>query len=322
MQALYIEQHGPIENLHVSDIPAPSIGAGQVLVEVLAAGVNPSDIVSAEGRFPQAVLPRVLGRDFAGKVVQGPPEILGSDVWGSGGDLGITHNGTHAEFVGLPRDAVALRPTNISVEEAGAAGVPFVTAWIAAVEYGRLQKDECVIVSGAAGAVGLAATEIALALGARVIALVLDEREAQRLDKSRLAGIARSDLSNLVDIVKDVTGGRGADLALNGVGAPIFQIMFDSLAPAGRMTVYSAVAGREVTLDLFALYRNRLQVFGINTAVAHAVECARILTQLKPLFESAQIRPIPVLERYPLSQAAKAYERVRETPPGKIVLGH
>ncbi len=320
MQALYIEQHGTIENLHSVDIPVPSIGPDEVLVEVLAAGVNPSDSVSLEGRFPQAVLPRVLGRDFAGKVVRGPSDLLGAAVWGSGGDLGITRNGTHAEFVALPRDAVALRPNNISVEQAAVAGVPFVTAWIAAVEYGRLQKDEYVIVSGAAGAVGLAATEIALARGARVIALVLDEQEAQRLDHSRLAGVARSDLNNLVDVVKEATGGRAADLALNGVGAPIFQVMFDSLAHDGRMAVYSAVAGRDVTLDLFMFYRKRIQMFGIDTSVANAVDCAGIFTKLKPLFESGDIRPLPVFERYPLSQAARAYERARKTPPGKIVL--
>lgn len=320
MQALYIEQHGPFENLRATEIPTPSVGPGEVLVEVQAAGVNPSDIVSAEGRFPQAVLPRVLGRDFAGKVVQGPSDLLGAQVWGSGGDLGITRNGTHAEFVALPRDAVALRPKNISVEEAAVAGVPFVTAWISSVEYGRLQKDEYVIVSGAAGAVGLAATEIALERGARVVALVLDEQEAERLDKSRLAGIARSDLNNLVDVVKAVTAGRGADLALNGVGAPIFQHLFDSLAPAGRMVVYSAVAGREVTLDLFMLYRKRMQVFGIDTSVADAVECAGILAKLTPLFETGRIRPLPVFERYPLSQAAQAYARAKQTPPGKIVL--
>src|SRR5579864_1598694 len=118
MKAVYIQKHGAIGDLKVSERPAPSIKPGEVLVQLDAAGINPSDLASVQGRFPHAVLPRIVGRDFSGAVVEGPAELVGSKVWGTGGDLGITRDGTHAEYLALPKQAVARRPGNLSAEQA------------------------------------------------------------------------------------------------------------------------------------------------------------------------------------------------------------
>ncbi|MGD0500636.1 MAG: alcohol dehydrogenase catalytic domain-containing protein [Bryobacteraceae bacterium] len=92
-----------MSDLAVTEARAPSIGPAEVLVKILAAAINPSDIVSAEGRFPDAPLPRILGRDFAGRIVAGPAALIGTEVWGTGGDLGIARDGVHAEYVVLKR---------------------------------------------------------------------------------------------------------------------------------------------------------------------------------------------------------------------------
>lgn len=319
MQALQIQHHGPVTDLTVTDVPARAIGSGEVRVEIHAAGVNPSDVASVEGRFPDSPLPRIVGRDFAGRVVEGPPDLLGQEVWGSGGDLGIVRDGTHAESVVLPRDGVALRPARLSVEEAAVAGVPFVTA-STALEAGRLASGDWVIVSGAAGAVGSAAIQVARARGACVVALVRDAGEKAQLADHRIDAVAVSERSDVAEVARAATGGRGADLALNGVGGAVFQPLLDALAAGGRLVVYSAAGGREVSLDLLNLYRRRLKLVGVNTAAAGAVECARILTDLVPLFTSGALQPLPVLERYKLSDAARAYARVAGGAPGKIVL--
>src|SRR4051812_45741192 len=175
MQALQITRHGPPAELRARDVPAPQVGPGQVRVEIQGAGVNPSDVASAEGRFPGAVLPRVLGRDFAGIVTEGPADLVGAPVWGTGGDLGNSRDGTHAEQIVLPADAVARRPANVTVERAAAVGVPFLAAWSALVDLGELGVGGWVVISGAAGAVGGAATEIAAARGAHVLALVKND---------------------------------------------------------------------------------------------------------------------------------------------------
>jgi len=291
-----------------------------VRVQVLAAAVNPSDVASTEGRFAYAMLPRILGRDFAGRVIEGPAEWLSAEVWGTGGDLGITRDGTHAEELVLPVDSVSRRPAKLSVEEAAAAGVPFTTAWLSVVECGQLAEGDWVIIAGAAGAVGLAATELARARGAHVVALVRNDGEAPRLDRTKVAAVATSERGDLVSVTRSATNDRGADLALNGVGAVVFQPLFDALGDGGRMVVFSAAAGRETPLDLFTLYRRRLQLAGVNTGVLTAADGARILTDLAPLFERGAIAPHPNLERHPLSAASTAYARVASGAPAKLVL--
>ena len=318
MKAIFIRQHGDTADLKASDVEVPAIGPDEVLVKVEAAGVNPSDVGSAMGRFPDAVLPRCLGRDFAGSVVEGPAELVGLEVWGSGGDLGITRNGTYAEFLALPASAVSRRPGNLSPEQAAAVGVPFITAYSALVTLGGLRQGECVIVSGAAGAVGLAATQLAHARGARVIALVKDSSELSIADS--VEAVAQFDRGNLKAVVDEATGGKGADLALNGVGASIFPPMLDALGEGGRQVVYSAVGGREFVIDILPFYRRQLTLLGLNTALFDATQCARILDSLTPLFEAGAFTPPAIDESYPLDQVAEAYGRVSSGKSGKVVL--
>jgi NADPH2:quinone reductase len=316
MKAIYIEHHGAIEDLKVSEVPVPSIGSGNVLVKIEASGINPSDLGSVLGRFPDAVLPRIVGRDFAGKVVDGPADVNGTEVWGTGGDLGISRDGTHAEYVAIPREAVARRPKNLSTEEASAVGVPFVTAFSALVGVGQLKEGEWVIVSGAAGSVGQAAIEIAHAKGAHVVALIKDA-DARWVSES--GATAQSDQGDLNLVVREATNGKGADLALNGVGGSIFGTLLEALAVEGRQVVYSAAGGREFPLDLLSLYRNQFALFGLDTQKFDATRCAGILSNLAPLFESGALKPPKIAERYKLSQAREAYGRVASGRDVKVV---
>ena len=319
MRAIQITRHGPVADLRTVEAPVPSPGPSEVLIEVLAAGINPSDVVSAEGRFPHARLPRILGRDFAGRVVNGPAHLLGAEVWGSGGDLGITRDGSHAAFPALPETAVSRRPANLTPEQAAAAGVPYVTAWSALIDLGGLRSGEWAIVSGAAGAVGQAAVRIARARGARVVALVGNENQRARVG-GNVDAVAVLDRGDLAEVVREATGGRGCGLALNGTGASVFQSLVAALAEGGRQVVYSAIGGRETTLDLFQLYRRRHAVLGLNTAALDAAACARILDQVAPLFASGALDPPSVSQSFDLAEAAQAYARVAAGGSGKLVL--
>jgi NADPH:quinone reductase-like Zn-dependent oxidoreductase len=319
MKALRISQHGPVSELKASDTPEPKPGPGEVKVRVEVAGVNPSDVLSILGRFPNAQLPRVVGRDFAGTIVEGPSELVGTPVWGSGGDLGITRDGTHAEYLVIPRDAAARRPKNVSAEQGAAAGVPFLAAWHC-MEEARVSEGEWVIVSGAAGAVGHAAIQLVHARRAKVIALVKDEAEAQRVSSEGVAAVARSDRDELAEVVKQVTGGKGCQVALNGVGGAVFRQLFDALAEHGRMVIYSAGAGREATLDLFLFLRRWISFHGVNTSTLDATQCAEALRQLTPLFEQGVLRPHDVSARYSLAEAVRAFEHVEKSLPGRAVL--
>jgi len=320
VKAIYIEHHGAVADLKVSDVPKPSVGGNdEVLVKVEAAGINPSDVGSVAGRFPDSILPRIVGRDFAGTIVEGPADLIGTEVWGTGGDLGITRDGTHAEFLAIPRQAVARRPQRLSVEEAAIAGVPLVTAFSALLILGQMKEGEWVIVSGAAGAVGQAAIQFAHAKGGRVIALVKDASDSWVSKSEGVEAVAQSDRGNLEEVVHQATNGKGADLALNGVGSSIFASLLGALAVGGRQVVYSTVGGRESTLDLQTVYKRQLKLFGLDTQKFDSAQCAAILMQIGPLFDSGTLKPPVIGERYPLSAAAEAYGRVASGKGGKIV---
>src|SRR6516165_2502232 len=149
-----------------------SRSAEQVLIEVKAAAVNPSDIKAATGLMPYAVFPRTPGRDYAGVVVDGPPGAIGREVFGSSGDLGIRRDGTHATHLAVELEAIVDKPRAISWEEAAGIGVPFVTAMEGFRRAGIPKTGETVLVMGVNGKVGQATVQIATWHGARVIGVV------------------------------------------------------------------------------------------------------------------------------------------------------
>jgi NADPH2:quinone reductase len=132
--------------------------------------------------------------------------------------------------------------------------------------------------------------------------------------------IASSDRGDLVEVTWAATSGKGANLALNGVGGVLLRPLVEALADGGRMVVYSAAAGREAHLDLLDLYRRRLQLIGASTGILDAAAGARLLTTLAPLFERGEIAPPRAVERHSLSAAASAYARVAAGAGTKVVL--
>ena len=320
MRAIQITEFGEPQSVQEKEVPTPRPATGEVLVRIEAAGVNPSDAVNIKGGFKKTTLPRIIGRDFAGTVVEGPPSILGAKVWGSGGDLGFTRDGTHAEYVAVPEHDVSARPENLTAAQAGAIGIPFITAYLALIERGGLQSGQWALVSGAAGAVGNAALQIATWVGARVIALVKDATELARVDTTRVVAVAQSDRANVAKIVADTTNNRGVDVALNVVGAPLFDPLLASLTNRGRMAIISSVGGKDVSVDIFDLYRRQLSIIGVDSAQTTAKEGAAILDHLRNGFESGALLPPRIDAEVPLVDAAEAYVRAEKAAGEKLVI--
>jgi NADPH:quinone reductase-like Zn-dependent oxidoreductase len=167
IKSLRFAAFGPPSVLRIEELPMPEPGEGEALVHVKAAAINPSDVGNVAGRFKKTTLPRTPGRDFAGVVIRGPHE--GEEVWGSSGKLGIVRDGSHAEYVVVPAETLSLKPKPLSMAQAAAIGVPFITAWASVVSAAQIQAGETILIVGAAGAVGQAATQIANWKQARVI---------------------------------------------------------------------------------------------------------------------------------------------------------
>jgi NADPH:quinone reductase len=137
MRALRFAEFGPPSVLRIEEAAIPEPREGEALVRVQAAAINPSDIADVAGRFKNTTLPRTPGRDFAGVVVKGK-QHEGEEVWGSAPKLGIERDGSHAEYVVVPAETLSLRPKSLSIEQAAAIGVPYITTWASIVSAAHL----------------------------------------------------------------------------------------------------------------------------------------------------------------------------------------
>ena len=292
----------------------------QVLIEVKAAAVNPSDVKAATGLMPYAVFPRTPGRDYAGVVIDGPPGAIGKDVFGSSGDLGIRRDGTHATHLAVELEAVVDKPKSISWEEAAGIGVPFVTAMEGFRRAGIPKAGETVLVMGVNGKVGQATVQIATWHGARVIGVV---RKAEAYEGHANAEVDVID-SSAVDVaarVRELTSGHGADIVFNTVGDPYFQAANRSLALRGRQILIAAV-NRIVEFDILEFYRGQRTYVGIDTLGLSSIATGAVLRELAPGFASGHLKPFPIQASavYSLDNAKCAYDAVAGSSRHRVVL--
>jgi NADPH2:quinone reductase len=304
--------------LDIAEQREPAAQPGFAVVRIGAAAVNPSDVKASLGLMPQAVWPRTPGRDFAGLVVAGPTEWVGREVYGSGGDIGITRDGSHARFLTLPVAALRDRPRSISMDEAGAVGVPFVTAYEGFRRSGMPQSGQTVLVLGANGKVGQAAVQLAAQGGARVIAV---QRRAGPFEgfASGPVDVIDAGTSEVAARVRELTGGRGADIVYNTVGSAYFEAGNKSMAK-GATQIFIATHDRAVPFDIFSFYRGMHTYVGIDSL---ALDCEAATAQLDAMregFERGTLKPFPVARAFALDEAADAYRLVLSGSTDRVVL--
>ena len=297
-----------------------SRGAGELLIEVKAAAVNPSDVKAATGLMPYAVFPRTPGRDYAGVVIDGPAEWIGREVFGSSGDLGIRRDGTHATHLAVESDAVVEKPASISWEEAAGIGVPFVTAMEGLRRAGLPNKDETVLVMGVNGKVGQAAVQIATWRGARVIGVVRRNEPYEGHANSNVDVIDAS-ATDVATRVRELTGGKGADIVFNTVGDPYFQAAHKSLAIRGRQILIAAV-DRIVQFNILEFYRGQHTYVGIDTLGLSSIATGAVLRELGSGFAAGHLKPFPIRPGaiYPLEQAKVAFIAVAGSSRDRVIL--
>jgi NADPH:quinone reductase len=320
MRLIQFERFGDPSQLHLAEKPQPRADADNAVVRVEAASVNPSDTKNVAGRMSQTTLPRVPGRDYSGVVVEGPDEWRGQEVWGTGGDVGFTRDGTHAEYVVVPRASLVRKPTTLSHEEAGSAGVAFVTAWCGLIEYAALGKNETVAVIGSTGGVGSAVVQLAKRIGARVLAIDLPRSSGDSEPAVAADVLLDSADPNVASTLRSLNGGLGADVVFNAAGGRMFDVGVSLLAHRGRQVEITAPTERHVSLDLVAFYHNESQLFGVDSLKRDLTAAARILEKLKPGFEDGSYRPPAIAKTMPLNQAPQAYELVARGTRGRVVL--
>ncbi|MGU9858403.1 quinone oxidoreductase family protein [Pseudomonas sp. LF245] len=316
MKALQFSATGDLASLRFVDVATPVPAAGEVLVQIKAAGLNPSDVKNVLGRFPYTTLPRIPGRDFAGVVVEGPQALLGQEVWGTGRDLGFFADGSHAEFVKVSAKGVAHKPSHLSFAQAASLGVPYTTAWDA-LERSGVGKGTRLLVIGANGAVGSAALALAKIRGAQVLAAVRRAEQVEVLQGQGVEAIALGAPEDLGVQVNSVFKG-GADVIFDTTGFWL-PAAVAGLAPFGRIAIIAAPVDGQVQLPALALYRKGGSVVGINSLLYNCEQCAVMLEQFGRFFDEGSL-PLPTgLREVALAQVLQSYEEVNNGSADKII---
>ncbi|HEY2650554.1 MAG TPA: zinc-binding alcohol dehydrogenase family protein [Solirubrobacteraceae bacterium] len=306
MDAVVIKASGPpAQSLAIRSEAVPHPGPGEVLVEVHAAAVNPFDAVNALGLLGTP-LPIIPGIDFAGIVVS-DGELTGQEVWGSVTDPSLKRPGTHARFVSLPEAWLSRKPERLTMTEAAAVGRSHLAAWEVLIERGQLKAAETLLITGGAGMVGQAATQIARWRGA--VPIVADLRNPGDIEH-----FIDTSSTDLREAVLDLTAGRGADMVLDAVGGALFEPALRSVRFGGRMTGLISHEPR-VEFDLAEFYAREVQLSSLASLFTDGAHIASVFDQLAALYDRGLLTP-PATKTWPLEKSAEAYQTVLDGSGG------
>jgi len=303
MRALRFAEFGPPSVLRIEEVAIPQPGEGEVLVQVQAAAINPSDVGDVAGHFKNTTLPRTPGRDFAGVVVKGK-QLEGVEVWGSAPKLGIERDGTHAEYVVVPAETLSLRPKSLSIAQAAAIGVPYITAWASIVSAAQLQAGETILIIGVAGAAGQAAAQIANWKQAHVIGA---DTTSDAIPGAQ--SVVNTKTEDLRERVLELTAGKGVDAVFDTVGGALFEPALRSLRKGGRQVAISSRGEPRVSFNLIDFYHNFSHLLGVDSYGLTARQVGEFAAELRRGFETGALKP-PAIEIVPFEKAVEAYSRM------------
>ncbi len=323
MRAVEISTPGPPEVLKPVERPDPIAGAGEVLIRVAAAGVNRPDVMQRLGKYP----PPPSASDLPGLEVAGRVEALGDGVteWRVGDRVcALVSGGGYATLCVAP--AVQCLPVPASMDLVAAAAIPetFFTVWTNVFDRGRLRAGEIALFHGGSSGIGTTAIQLAVARGARVLATAGSDEKCRACEQLGAERAINYRSEDFVDVVKQVTGGRGVDLILDIVGGDYISRDLAALAIEGRLVVIGFMGGDTATIDFRRVLGRRLTITGSTLRPRSAAEKGEIAIALRrevwPLLERGAVKPV-VYRTFPLDDAAGAHRLMESSEHiGKIVL--
>lgn len=324
MQALIVDDF-QTATFRTTEIPRPEPTKNQVLVRIKASGVNPLDSKIRTGKAPhaKAVLPAVLGTDLAGIVEAVGQDVtafqVGDEVYGMTGGVGGLQ-GSLAEFAAVDADLLAKKPTNLTLREAAALPLVFLTAWEGLVDRANVREGQKVLILGGSGGVGHVAVQIARAQGAKVFATA----SAAKHDMVRQLGAVPIDYhsTSIAQIVQTFTDGQGFDVVYDSVGGSTLDDGFQAVRDYGHV-VSNYGWGTHSLLPLSrkaATYSGVFVLLPLLTGKGRAHH-GEILRQATQLAEANQLRPVVDPRHFILETALSAHEAVEQgTAVTKIVI--
>ena len=323
MRAITIPQPGDADSLVLAEVPDPEVRAGQVLVDVVAAGVNRADVMQRLGHYP----PPPGASEYPGLEVSGRIAALGDGVegWQIGDEVcALLDGGGYAERVAVPAEQLLPVPTGVSLVDA--AGLPEVacTVWSNVFMVANIQPGQVLLVHGGSSGIGTMAIQLGKAVGAHV---AVTAGSQAKLDVCRELGaemLVNYREEDFVERIRDLTKGHGADVILDNMGAKYLARNVDALATSGRLVTIGLMGGRKGELDMGTLLAKRAAVIATSLRARPAAEKAAIVAAVRehvwPLVEAGSVRPV-IHSHHPLEQAADAHREMEASGHiGKILL--
>jgi NADPH2:quinone reductase len=323
MTCIAIREPGGPDVLIAREQPLPSPDGGEILVKVIAAGVNRPDVMQRQGHYPPpkgAI--EIPGLEIAGEVVE---LGRGTKRWKQGDKvMALVVGGGYAEYCPAFETHALPVPANLSMVEAAAIPETFFTVWHNVFERGKLAAGETLLVHGGSSGIGTAAIQLAKALGARVIITAGTPEKCGACRKLGADLAIDYKTEDFVALTKQATQGRGADLILDMVGGDYVGRNYEAAAVEGRIVQIAFLASSRITLDLMRLMLKRLTHTGSTLrarAVADKAAIARAVeNNVLPLIASGRVKPL-IDSTFPLTQASAAHARMESGRHiGKIVL--
>jgi NADPH2:quinone reductase len=323
MRVIEIAAPGGPEQLRLATRPVPQPGPGEVLIRVAAAGINRPDIVQRQGHYPPPPGASDLpGMEVAGAVAELGPGVTEPRV----GDqvTALLTGGGYAEFAVAAAPLCLPIPTGLTPVEAAALPETFLTVWTNVFERGGCKAGDTVLIHGGTSGIGTTAIQLAAAFGAKVFATAGTHAKARACEE--LGAVRGIDYrtEDFVQIVKDATGGRGADVILDMVAATYVQRNIEVAAVDGRIVVIAVQGGSRAEIKMNMLMLKRLTLTGSTlrsrTVEQKAAIAAAVRENVWPLLAARRVRPI-IHATFPLEQAADAHRLMESSNHiGKIVL--
>ena len=323
MRAVAISQPGPADVLQIAERPTPQYKAGELLIKVHAAGINRPDVLQRLGKYaPPAGASDLPGLEVAGEVVDGDF----SNTEFKKGDLvcALVQGGGYAEYCAAPAGQCLPLPKGLTALEGASLPENFFTVWSNVFDRCALADGETLLVQGGTSGIGVAAIQLAAALGHRVFATAGSDEKARACEALGAERGINYRTEDFVAVVKELTDCKGVDVILDMVGGDYLPREIDCLADDGRIGLIAVQGGTKAELDLGSLLRRRLTVTGSTLRPRSVAFKAAIAQHLRmtvwPLIEAGKIKPV-IYQTFPLEKANEAHALMEaSTHVGKIML--
>ncbi len=323
MIAIEIREPGEPDVLVPVERPRPVAGPGEVLIKVVAAGVNRPDVMQRRGKYP----PPPGASDIPGLELAGTIETIGPDVtgWRAGDAVcALVSGGGYAEYCVAPVPQCLPVPRGLDMNAAAALPETFFTVWTNVFERGRLSAGESILIHGGSSGIGTTAIQLARARGSRVFATAGSPSKCAACERIGAERAINYHDADFVAAVRELTGGRGVDVVLDMVGGEYFPRNIEALAMEGRLVEIATLRGAKAEINIMTIMQRRLTITGstlrARSVAEKGVVAAAVREHVWPLLESGAVKPI-VHATYALQHAAEAH-RVMEAGEhiGKLVL--